>query len=107
MDVTVHEGVAFMLLDQLRDGRLDLVIALVDPDSLGDLEGVRLIDEELVLIAALDHPLARRVRIDRLAGQPLAGQWSGRRCVTRSAHSRASERPTPAARAFASTCSPR
>ena len=77
--VTVHEGVAFALLDQLRDGRLDLVFALVDPDSLDELDGVRLLDEELVLITALDHPFARarRVRIDRLAGQPLVAYGAG------------------------------
>jgi DNA-binding transcriptional LysR family regulator len=77
--VTVQEGVAFGLLDQLRDGRLDLVIALVDPDSLAELDGVRLIDEELVLITALDHPLARarRVRVDRLSGEPLVAYGAG------------------------------
>ena len=77
--VTVQEGVAFRLLDQLRDGRLDLVIALVDPDSLAELDGVRLIDEELVLITALDHPLARarRVRVDRLSGEPLVAYGAG------------------------------
>lgn len=79
MAVTVQQGVAFRLLDQLRDGRLDLVIALVDPDSLGELDGVRLIDEELVLITALDHPLAsaRRVRVDGLASQPLVAYGAG------------------------------
>src|SRR5215510_16449220 len=52
--VTVHEDVAFTLLDQLRNGRLDLVIALVDADADDALDGIRLLDEELVLIAALD-----------------------------------------------------
>ena len=77
--VTVHEGVAYTLLDQLRDGRLDLVIALVDPDTLNEFDGVRLADEELVLITALDHPLAGtgRVRLDRLAGQPLVAYGAG------------------------------
>src|SRR5215467_3611064 len=77
--VTVHEGVAFALLDQLRDGSLDLVIALVDPDSLDEVDGVRLLDEELVVITALDHPLARtrRVRADRLADQPLVAYGAG------------------------------
>ena len=71
--VTVHEDVAFALLGQLREGSLNLVFALVDPDPLDGLDGVRLVDEELVLITALDHPLARlqRVRAARLAGQPL------------------------------------
>jgi DNA-binding transcriptional LysR family regulator len=71
--VTVRAGVAFPLLGQLREGGLDLVLALVDPDPLDGLEGVRLFDEELVVIAPLDHPLARakRVRPGRLATEPL------------------------------------
>jgi DNA-binding transcriptional LysR family regulator len=75
----VHEDVAFILLGRLRDGSLDLVIALVDPDPLEGLDGVRLREEELVLIAALDHPLvrARRVRVDRLAHERLVAYGSG------------------------------
>jgi DNA-binding transcriptional LysR family regulator len=71
--VTVRAGVAFPLLGQLRDGGLDLVLALVDPDALDRLEGVRLFEEELVVIAPLDHPLARakRVRIERLGREAL------------------------------------
>jgi LysR family transcriptional regulator, transcription activator of glutamate synthase operon len=71
--VTVHAGVAFPLLGQLRDGGLDLVLALVDPGRRDGLEGVRLFEEELVAIAPLDHPLARvkRVRVERLGGEPL------------------------------------
>jgi LysR family transcriptional regulator, transcription activator of glutamate synthase operon len=71
--VTVRAGVALPLLAQLRDGGLDLVLALVDPDALDGLEGVRLFEEELVIIAPLDHPLARakRARVERLGGEPL------------------------------------
>jgi DNA-binding transcriptional LysR family regulator len=71
--VTVREDVAFTLLDQLREGGLDLVMGLVDADALEGVEGVRLIDEELVVVAPLDHPLARakRVPVRRLAGEPL------------------------------------
>jgi DNA-binding transcriptional LysR family regulator len=77
--ITVREDVAFALLGQLRDGDLDLVMALVDPDSLDGLEGVRLLDEELVLIAPLDHPLAqaKRVRVERLAGEALVSYAAG------------------------------
>ncbi|MQA73561.1 MAG: LysR family transcriptional regulator [Solirubrobacterales bacterium] len=77
--VTVREDVAFTLLGQLREGGLDLVMALVDPEGLDGLEGVRLRDEELVVIAPLDHPLARakRVRAERLAGEALVTSGAG------------------------------
>jgi LysR family transcriptional activator of glutamate synthase operon len=77
--ITVHEDVAFTLLGQLRNGDLDLVMALVDPDALDGLEGVRLLDEELVVIAAPDHPLAlaRRVRVERLHGEPPVTHGAG------------------------------
>jgi LysR family transcriptional regulator, transcription activator of glutamate synthase operon len=77
--VTVREDVALALLGQLRDGALDLVTALVDSDALDGLEGVRLLDEELVVIAPPDHPLARakRVRVERLAGEALVAGGTG------------------------------
>jgi DNA-binding transcriptional LysR family regulator len=77
--ITVREDVAFALLGQLRDGGLDLVLALVDPDSLYGLEAARLLDEELVLVLALDHPLARakRVRVERLADEALITYGAG------------------------------
>ena len=77
--VTVREDVAHTLLGQLRDGSLDLVMALVDPVGLDGLEGARLRDEELVLVAALDHPLARakQVRVERLAGEALVAYGAG------------------------------
>jgi DNA-binding transcriptional LysR family regulator len=77
--ITVREDVAFTLLGQLRDGTLELVMALVAPDSLDGLEGVRLADEELVLIAPLDLPLARakRVCVERLAGEALVTYGAG------------------------------
>jgi DNA-binding transcriptional LysR family regulator len=77
--VTVRDDVAFTLLGQLRDGGLDLVMALVDPDPLDGLDGARLLDEELVLIAPLDHPLARakRVPVERLDGEALVTPGPG------------------------------
>ena len=77
--VTVREDVAFTLLGRLRDGDLDLVMVLVDPDSLEGLEGVRLVEEELVVIAPRDHPFAGadRVRVERLAGEALVAPSTG------------------------------
>ena len=77
--ITVREDVALTLLGELRGGGLDLVLALVDPDRLDGLEGVRLRDEELVLIASHDHPLARarRVPIERLDGEALVTYGTG------------------------------
>jgi LysR family transcriptional regulator, transcription activator of glutamate synthase operon len=77
--ITVREDVASRLLGQLRDGGLDLVMALVDPADFNGLEGVRLFEEELVVIAPLDHRLARakRVRVERLAGEALVSYGAG------------------------------
>jgi LysR family transcriptional activator of glutamate synthase operon len=77
--ITVREDVAFKLLGELREGSLDLVLALVDLDALDGLDGVRLRDEELVLVTPPDHALARarRVRVERLAGEPLVAYGAG------------------------------
>lgn len=77
--VTVRDDVALTLLGQLREGSLDLVVALVDPDTLDGLDGVRLLDEELVVVAPRDHALARakRVRVERLASEALVTYGAG------------------------------
>jgi LysR family transcriptional regulator, transcription activator of glutamate synthase operon len=80
VDITIREEVAAQLLAELADGRLDLVLALVDPATLPpELTGQRLLDEELVLILAPGHPLARRRRIPHtaLAGEPLVAYGTG------------------------------
>lgn len=73
VSITVRDEAAFKLIAGLHDRELDLVIALLDPDDLDDIDGVRLLETDLVVIAALDHPFARskRVRVERLAGEPL------------------------------------
>jgi DNA-binding transcriptional LysR family regulator len=77
--ITVREDVVSPLLARLRDGRLDLVMALVDADTLDGLGGVRLLEEELVLAAPPDHPLARakRVPVERLAGEAIVTYAAG------------------------------
>jgi LysR family transcriptional regulator, transcription activator of glutamate synthase operon len=77
--VTVREDAAYTLLRLLRDGELDLVMALVDPDALDGLEGARLLEEELVVVAPPDHPVARkkRVRLESLADEALVTYAAG------------------------------
>jgi DNA-binding transcriptional LysR family regulator len=80
IDITVREEVAVRLIAELADGELDLVLALVDPDDTPPtIEGRRLLHEELMLITALDHPLARRKRVSHpaLAGEPLVAYGAG------------------------------
>jgi DNA-binding transcriptional LysR family regulator len=77
--ITAVDDVTRTLLDQLGDGALDLVLALVCPKTLDGLEGVQLTDEELVVILPPDHPLTRikRVRVERLAGEALVTYAAG------------------------------
>jgi LysR family transcriptional activator of glutamate synthase operon len=80
IDITVREEVAAMLIAELAAGELDLVLALVDPqDTPPGIEGRRLLTEELVVITAPDHPLARRKRVptSALAGEPLIAYGPG------------------------------
>jgi DNA-binding transcriptional LysR family regulator len=80
IDITVREDVASRLIAALAHGELDVVLALVDPDDTPPtIEGRRLVHEELVLITALDHPLARRKRVPHsaLAGEPLIAYGEG------------------------------
>jgi DNA-binding transcriptional LysR family regulator len=80
IDITIREEVATTLIAELADGSLDLVMALVDPaDVAPGLAGRRMLDEELVLITAPDHPLAARKRVPHaaLAGEPLVAYGAG------------------------------
>ena len=80
IDITVREEVAARLIAELADGQLDLVLALVDPAGTPPtVEGGLLLQEELVLITALDHPLAKRKRVPHaaLAGEPLIAYGAG------------------------------
>jgi DNA-binding transcriptional LysR family regulator len=77
--ITVRVGLARSVLRMLRAGELDIVMAYVDPDSLDDLDGVRVRDEELVLVMPFGHPLARtkRVRVEHLTGVALVASGEG------------------------------
>lgn len=76
----LHEQSLAVLLPMLRSGELDLCFALADPADLGQsIDGVVLFQEELVIVVATDHPLAKRTRVGltRLAGEPLVRFRSG------------------------------
>ncbi|WCB91880.1 HTH-type transcriptional regulator GltC [Baekduia alba] len=80
IDITIREDVAQLLIDELAAGRLDLVLSLTDVRTLPpSLTGRRLVEEELVLILAPDHPLAQRKRIPHaaLTGERLVAYGEG------------------------------
>ncbi|MDE1146059.1 MAG: LysR family transcriptional regulator [Azospirillaceae bacterium] len=66
----LHDGRADQLIRGLRGGTYDLVVTVqATPDP--DLEGVPLFEDEMLLVARADHPLAIH---DRLPWRALAGQ---------------------------------
>ena len=79
-----HEGVGFHLHEQaidvilakLRRDELDLAFALADSSDVPATMTTRLLyEEELVVVMAPDHPLARRasIRMEQLHADPLIG----------------------------------
>ncbi|GGX12762.1 transcription regulator LysR family protein [Pigmentiphaga litoralis] len=72
VQVSIEEGSADWILQQLRDGRIDLGVAY-RPASLGALRFEPLYNEEMVLAVAPGHPLAarKRIRIVELHGRDL------------------------------------
>lgn len=80
VDITIREEVAAMLIDELADGALDLVLALVDPAELRPgLTGRRLLHEELMVVAGPGHEFTKNKRIPHaaVAGQPLVAYGTG------------------------------
>jgi DNA-binding transcriptional LysR family regulator len=67
-------------LDELAADRIDLAFAITEPDQAGDgFTGQVLFREELALVVAPDHPLARRktLRFEALADEPLVSFLPG------------------------------
>jgi DNA-binding transcriptional LysR family regulator len=80
VEIRLVEEALAQVLAMLRSDRLDLAFALVDPDEAGDgITGERLFEEELAVIVAEHHPLARRrsVSFTALDGEPLVGFLGG------------------------------
>lgn len=78
--VSIHLGVSNRaeVLDLLAANRIDLAIMGQVPEHLG-LEAIRFMDNPLVVIAPLDHPLARKktVSIDALAAESFVVREAG------------------------------
>ncbi|MEH0166377.1 LysR family transcriptional regulator [Paucibacter sp. JuS9] len=63
--ISVRTHALSSLFAELREGRLDLVIARVPPQELpADLEGLRLIEQSQVLTISSHHPLAKVRELD-------------------------------------------
>lgn len=63
--ISVRTHALSSLFAELREGRLDLVIARVPPQELpADLEGLRLIEQSQVLTISSHHPLAKVRKLD-------------------------------------------
>jgi DNA-binding transcriptional LysR family regulator len=80
IDLTIREDVAAALLEELAQGRLDLMLSFTDVTALPPgLTGRRLVDEELVLIVPPDHPLQQRKRVPHasLEGERLVAYGTG------------------------------
>jgi DNA-binding transcriptional LysR family regulator len=80
IEVRVREDAAPRLIEELRQGALDVVLALVDVETVpSDVEGVVLIAEELVAVLPPTHPLAARGRVSlsALAREPLVSYAAG------------------------------
>ncbi len=64
-NVTIIEGTTEVLLPELWQGRLDLVVGrLPAPGTLGSFEEQELLEEPVVLMTGLHHPLARRKTVE-------------------------------------------
>jgi DNA-binding transcriptional LysR family regulator len=63
VDVGLREGTVQRMVEMLADGSLDLTFALEPPERPAGLDGVRLSSEELSVVCAPDHRLARRARL--------------------------------------------
>ncbi|MDA8129487.1 MAG: LysR substrate-binding domain-containing protein [Betaproteobacteria bacterium] len=78
--VSIHLGVSNRaeVLDLLAANRIDLAIMGQVPEHLG-LEAIRFMDNPLVVIAPLDHPLARKktVGIEALAAESFVVREAG------------------------------
>jgi DNA-binding transcriptional LysR family regulator len=80
VDIRLIETTLDATLDLLHADRLDLCFAFCPPDRAGeDVAGEKLFEDELALMVAPGHPLARRRRValDSLEDEPLIAPITG------------------------------
>jgi DNA-binding transcriptional LysR family regulator len=59
--VMVREGPIDLLLPQLKDGRLDLIVSVLEDRDYGaDIAQIRLYREQMVIVAGSSHPLSKQ-----------------------------------------------
>ncbi|HEY1091867.1 MAG TPA: LysR family transcriptional regulator, partial [Burkholderiaceae bacterium] len=74
--ISVRSHALSSLFNELRQGRLDLVIARATPgDKPGDLEGQLLLEQREVVVLSAQHPLARSGRVSWETLTSLAWIW--------------------------------
>lgn len=73
VELNLREGISGTLIEQVREGELDVAVAAWAGDPPAGLETSIIVDDPLVAIVARDHPWASRrvVRPDEVAGAKL------------------------------------
>src|SRR5207248_8181720 len=80
VDIRLIETTLDATVELLHSDRLDLCFAFCRPDGAGEgIAGEQLFDDELALMVAPDHPLARRRRValESPADEPLTAPTTG------------------------------
>ncbi|MCR9213428.1 MAG: LysR family transcriptional regulator [Proteobacteria bacterium] len=62
IQVQLHDGVLDAVIDKVRDGQADFALASV-PDEARGLSFQQLYDDEILLVAPRDHPLAKHTSV--------------------------------------------
>lgn len=83
LEMSVRTHALTTMLEDLRQGRLDLVIARIDPrEAPPDLEGLRLLAQDEVLTISNCHPLSKhtaKLSWEQLCGEPWLWPLAGTR----------------------------
>jgi DNA-binding transcriptional LysR family regulator len=88
VEIKLRQGAAGELADEVREGKLDLVLAAMPDELPSDLAATPLGSVPMVLACAVGHRLCQRrlVRLEELADETFVdfpGSWASRMCVDR------------------------